>query len=1066
MADTESSSPADSALSALKRWYHIPVLAAVVAFMFWTRFQNYSAFQRDDGVWLQAVDSWYHWRTTNWMVENYPSFMGFDPWTGFPDGTFAGQFGTVFDFIVATVALIIGVGTPGESDVLLAALVTVPALAALVAIPTYYLGKEIGTRIGGLAGVAVLALFTGQFFSRSTAGQFQHHAAEVLFMAIAVLAIVLAVTRAETEKPIWELVAGRELAALRPTIVYSALAGVAMTLYLFVWPPGIVLVGIFGVYLVLQLCIDYLRGRPPEHIAFVGVISMSVVAVGTAARIQEPGFSATGLDYLPPVFALLVAGGAVFMAALARQWDARQLDTRGYPAAVALSIVASLVALAVVLPGLFDTLIGNISGRLVPFGHDASALTVQEVDPPSEFFTEFVQNEYGWAFYTGVLAIPILAVQSVLKPEHRAKYLFILVWAIILISMGMTQVRFNYYLALGVAVLNAHLVGVLTAGMSLPGSVDELEEQVSGVQVYQVIGVVIVAMLLFVPLLPPAADTTPVSAGDQTGVHGDTITWDESNQWLAENTPEMGNYGGAGNTDALDYMGTYGWPAGGSFDYEEGTYGVLSWWDYGHLITARSERIPHSNPFQQNAVSSSAFLTAQSEQQAELYLDAIAAGEDVSHDSDEDELREVVGDGTDDAGIQYVMVDDASAADKFPAITAWTGPEFEEYVEDAQIQVGGQEQTGAVGGAYYDTMTSQLYLDDAEGLEHYRLIHEASEFSMLGFVGQGTNVAMLSQPIGGWENPPQLTEDEVANMGEFAEQLEQFRAQNVAIPLGETQLHDTHVASSLKTFERVDGAAITGQTESGETVEASVELQTGTERTFTYTQSANVSADGTFELTVPYPTEETLGTEDGYADSSVLATGEYDIVALDEGEAVRELSNISVPERDVQEGATVTVGELEEIPAESELSNLDIAGQGSEANITAGDAEDIHVDVENVGVESGSFDVTLELGEERQETATTEQLDGGEIETIRFENATADLEPDEYTITVVTDDDVIVGQLIVEEPTENGENGENGEDSENGDEGTDDENGDEGADGENGDEGTDGENGEDGSDET
>jgi dolichyl-diphosphooligosaccharide--protein glycosyltransferase len=198
MADSDDRATGDVALGILKRWYQVPLLAGVIVFMFWTRFQNYDTFTRDDGgFWLQAIDSWYHWRATSWMAENVPWTLSFEAWTGFPEGIAPGQFGTLFDQIVVGLSLVIGLGNPSQGDVLLAALIAVPMLAALVALPVYYLGKHLGTRIGGLVGAGLLALFAGEFFRRSTAGQFQHHAAEVLFMMIAVFGFAVALTVAE-----------------------------------------------------------------------------------------------------------------------------------------------------------------------------------------------------------------------------------------------------------------------------------------------------------------------------------------------------------------------------------------------------------------------------------------------------------------------------------------------------------------------------------------------------------------------------------------------------------------------------------------------------------------------------------------------------------------------------------------------------------------------------------------------------------------------------------------------------------------------------------------------------
>lgn len=1019
MAETEEPSAGDSALAVLKRLYHVPVLAGLLSFMFWTRYQNADAFSTDGGVQLQAVDSWYHWRATNWMVENFPQTLTFDPWTGFPEGATPGQFGTLFDQIVVAVAMLIGLGDPSSSDVLTAALVTVPLLGALVAVPVYYIGKRTGTRIGGLVGAAVLALFAGEFFARSTAGQFQHHAAEALFMALSVLAVIVALTVAERDRPVWELVRRGDWPALRRSTIYSALAGVVITLYLYVWPPGVVFVGILGLYFVAQLSIDYYRGRPADHLAFVGVVSMLVVAAGTAAAINRPGFSATGLDFFQPVLALLVAGGCVFMTVLARVWDANKIDRRGYPVAVGVSILGALAVLAVGVPSVFETLVNNLSGRIVPFGRSDSALTVAEVDPPGNLVS-FFGDEYGWALWSGLLALPILAVQALLRDEERGRYLFVLVWAVVLISMGMTQVRFNYYTAVAVAVLNAHLVGFLTAGMELPGSVDEFDERVSGVQVYQVVAVLFVVLVVFVPLLPPVASQTPASLGDETGPSPDGVTWESTNNWLAENTPAVGNYGGAGNADELSYTGQYDWPSNGSFEYPEGAYGVLSWWDYGHLITVQGERIPHANPFQQNARSASAFLTAQNESQAELYLDAIAAGESPTHESNESDLREAVEESDTGPGIQYVMIDDESAAEKFPAITAWTGPGYGEYItQDERNFIRGRGENRdtvtrevRVGEDYYDTMLARLYLEDAEGLEHFRLVRESPRYSAVGFYGN----IQASQSVGTWEDVTEQPGENESSLADTIESFTQARTGDFGVPIGFGQtIHDPYVASKVKVFERVDGATLTGETTAGDTVRASVTLETATNRTFEYTQSTNVT-DGNFEMTVPYPTDETLMPEDGYANSSISAVGGYNVTVLNGTETEAEAVDVTVPEEDVQTGGAVPV-ELEAVldPPQSNLTNLDIAGQADSAIITVGAEASITVDVTNEGEAPGEFSTALEVGNQTA-TEAVEELAAGETATVTFDGVLSELDPNQYPVTVNTNNDSESGVVVVQEP--------------------------------------------------
>ena len=904
---------AESVLGWLSRRYHVLAVAVIMLFMFWTRFQNFDRFTRGgDGFWLQGVDSWYHWRTINWTVDNFPWVMGFDPWTGFPNGTLTGQFGTVFDVLVATIALIIGLGSPGEQDVLLAALITVPALATLTAVPVYLMGRRVGTRAGGVAGVAFLALTAGTFFNRTTAGGLDHVAGEVFTMSVAVFAMMAAVRVGERERPIWELVVARNWSELRTPTLYSALAGGALTLYMWVWPPGIVLLGIFGTFFIIQLSFDYLRGRSPDHLAFVAIVSMAVTALLTATRIQESGFSSTSLDFLAPTLALLVAVGAGFMAWLARAWETQGLDRRAYPGAIAGAGVVALGVLALVLPDLIGTLLSNLTGRIIPFGYSPGALTVSEAQPPGDL-TSLVTDQYGMGFYTAILGGGLMLVRPFFARSLRGEEVLVIVWSVFLISLAATQVRFNYYLPLGLAVLNAALVGTLVNRTNLTDGVDRL----SSIETYQVLTVIVVALLLFAPLLPPLASATPVAAGGdpdrEAGVvgvapSGDAVKFEPVNEWMEENTPEVGNYAGAGNGGALQYTDQYGIPDGDTFDYPEGAYGVLSWWDYGHLITTQAERIPHANPFQQNARSASAVLTVQSEQRAELYLDAIAAGESPTRESDPAALREAVESSDLENGIQYVMIDDESAAGKFPAITEWTGPDFRQYLTNSEISLGGNQTQSlpVTGDAYTNSFLASLYTQDASGLEHFRLINEAPRYSLLG-----QQVVQTQEGVGYGGITSQVIaqgnySERVANITTTATQARQA---GQVIP--GTNFYDTEVESSVKLFERVEGGTITGQTNATNgTVTAILQLETETDRPFQYRQSTSVE-NGTFELTVPYPTDETLGPEDGYANASVRMAedaGGYSVFVQDQNNSVAaSTENVTVDEETIQTGGIIEV---------------------------------------------------------------------------------------------------------------------------------------------------------------
>ncbi|TMT87276.1 oligosaccharyl transferase, archaeosortase A system-associated [Haloterrigena sp. H1] len=905
-------------LKSWRDWYHLPVLGVVILFMLWVRTQSYDRFVTDDGTpALAGIDSWYHWRTINWTAENYPHTMPYEVWTGFPTGTYVGQFGTLYDQLIVTAAMIIGLGDPSQQTLYTVSLLAVPIMAALVAIPVFYAGRRLGGTLGGLVSALVIALSTGQFLSRSTVGQLDHQAVEPLFMAIAVVAMMVAVTVGEREKPIYELIVERDWTALRTPAIYSALAGVALTLYIWVWPSAVLLVGIFGVFFAVQLCLDYVRGVSPDHIAFVGAVSLGVTAILAVLLIEQPGStSPTNLGLLQPLAALLVAAGCIFMAWLAREWNDRGLERRYYPAAIAGIIVAAVAVMWLVLPGLYSTLIGNLTSRMIPLNPGTGTLTIVEAQPPDDFLNR-VFTEFGSAFYTMLAGLAFLAIRPLFGRKFRAEHTLVIVWSLFLISMAATQVRFMYYLVLAVAIVNAAFIAELVRLFNL--DLESGLDSIRSLETYQVIAIALVVLLLFVPVLPPLAQATAWEVGESTGPNSDAMTWEASNEWLQENTPAPGNYGGADNADQLDYYGTYN-PGDGDFEYPEGAYGVMSWWDYGHLITTQAERIPHSNPFQQNARSSAAFLTAESEERGELVLEGIAAGEPVA-DRSTDELRQAVSSNESDEQLRYVMIDYAMAGGKFGAITQWTGPDYGHYVtpDDYSGQPISANEVGQVFGdlPYDDTMVSKLYFDDTSDMEHYRLVHENTDAGTAFFVsyarvsdGQVVHLGENGQPVQPGQGQPAV----VVNRRVSQQTLLQL--QNSP----NYRVFDAKSAAAVKTFERVEGATITGtagdsvaDTENA-TVAATVELETNSGRTFNYTQRGDLAADGSFELTVPYATNDELGVEDGYTNSSVEATGDYTVTVVSngDGESTYYSGETAVPEPAVVDGDSVDVT-LEEV---------------------------------------------------------------------------------------------------------------------------------------------------------
>ncbi len=999
--------------------------------MFAWRMQSYSNFIRNGEVYFSGNDAWYHFREVMYTVKHWPSTIPFDPWTYFPYGTFVGQFGTLYDQIVATVALVLGLGSPSQALIGKTLLVAPAVAGALAAIPVYFLGKRLSGRLAGLFGAVVLMLLPGTFLGRTLAGVADHNAVEPLAMALAVLGFVIALQKAKSTMPVWEVVReelleSRSLNTLSEPLKWSLLAGFLTGLYIWTWPPGVILVGIIGVFALVKIPSDVVNGRTPEPTAFVLVASMLVVTVMSLIVVEDVGFNTTVPSLLQPASALGVAAAAIVLSWLARVWEGSDLNASLYPAGVGGILLVALGVLAVLPFGLLDLIARNLL-RIVGFSAGATARTIGEAQP---FIAQStlqrygvgaagrISLEYGLTFFTGLVAavwlharplidegtqrtygyiagslaiialiflapfilggiesvtgideqvaglliVSALIIGATFLADYDADKLFLIVWAVFITSMAFTQVRFNYYLAIVVAVFNAYLFGEILGWLNLRKSITEIANNIDG---YQVLVVVASVLLILGPAL-----TIPITVGNvqaspawqsNTNGPGAVTVWDDSLEWMQNNTPEEGNFGGAGNADQMDYYGTY--ERTSDFQYPEGSYGVMSWWDYGHWITVEGKRIPNANPFQQGATTAANFLLAPNETQSQNILENLG--------SESEETR-------------YVMVDwqMATPGSKFGAPTVFY--DAQENVSRSDFirtlyrfnSQGRFSGTGSVRTQrFYNSTMTRLYYYHGSARQPSPVVVDWEPRQVQ--TGSGETVTVPANPRGNnsfvrvFDNMSAareyVSDDPTSQIGgigpypsERVEALNHYRLAHVSNTSARNSILRTTYRNSqtlginpqvtvpsspawIKTFERVPGATVRGSgAPANTTVTASAELRIpNTNSTFTYTQRAQTNADGEFTMTLPYSTTgyDEYGPQNGYTNVSVRATGPYTLSTtptFQNGSIVAYRSNLTVSEGDVNGDLDGTVRvELERTSQELTIGGGD---SGSDSGGSSGDS--------------------------------------------------------------------------------------------------------------------------------
>jgi dolichyl-diphosphooligosaccharide--protein glycosyltransferase len=163
--------------------------------------------------------------------------------------------------------------------------------------------------------------------------------------------------------------------------------------------------------------------------------------------------------------------------------------------------------------------------------------------------------------------------------------------------------------------------------------------------------------------------------------------WIDALTWLGSNSPDPG----------IDYYKNY--PVNG-FKYPDGAYGVMSWWDYGHMITYFAHRIPNTNPFQSGLLGrtgGAAFFMSENETDAMKILN----------------IR----------GSRYVITDYPMAATKFWAIAMWNNSiiRTSPYIVTMTTAPGSStreiQTVQFLTPAYFDTMVSRLQLFDGSRTE-------------------------------------------------------------------------------------------------------------------------------------------------------------------------------------------------------------------------------------------------------------------------------------------------------------------------------------------------------------
>ncbi|MGA2934596.1 MAG: oligosaccharyl transferase, archaeosortase A system-associated [Methanomicrobiales archaeon] len=814
-------------------------------------------------------DPLYNFRQVELIIRNFPAYPWFDPMTLYPFGQVI-YWGPLFPTIAALVCMALGMTT--RPDVIFISQFIPPVMAVAVVPIVYLIGKRMADWRTGLIAALFTAIVPGQYLQRSLYGYFDHHIAEVLFSTLFCLGYISILVYTKRHQ-----VDFTRLESLRIPAILSLLTGGAYLLGLFTMPTMILFALIVAAFTVVQYVWDFFRRRPSDYLLFANAIIFGVAILGLLAfGLKHPGLDLSRYTIGHVYAYLMIIIGTGLLA-----WHARYMKGRPwyqFPLSLAGIGLFVVIFLAFLLPSIYETLIASLFAF---FGQPATALTVQEArgwDPSLAWMT----FQYGLVLMTlGIAAV----IYRNWREEHPDQ-IYVLIWSVIILFSTIQHVRYEYYLAVNVAILSAFAAGtalefgwpgVKTLALRRvtpeeePEKKDRQKEERQARKakrggkekkaakvstspwVLALAGVVALALLFTYSSLQ-----YDVLYSQGTIMNGD---WRESLEWMGNHTPDPG----------VDYYGIFDQS---SFSYPPGSYGVMSWWDYGHQISFIAKRIPNANPFQSGVAGptgAASFFMTQSEEYANFVADTL--------------------------GTRYVATDIEMDSPKFWAMATW----FNSSVSDAPYnpayyvpgQTSGQYQLVKLNNqSYYETMVSRLHNFDGSMATPTKVYYV--EYQLPSVTGLDEPLITQAQVLDAGDavnrtrafnlNPPQGTLANAVSQAVFlpvetVPALRHYRLVHES-PTGvftSTQA-GTPDLKYVKVFEYVKGARIQGQGI------IAIDLVTNTGRRFTYRQE---SVNG--EFVVPYSTQGNP--------YEVQALGKYRI----EGTG----RTIDVPEEAVMQGLSV-----------------------------------------------------------------------------------------------------------------------------------------------------------------
>ncbi len=778
-------------------------------------------------------DSVYHMRLVENLIENFPNRLTYDAFTIYPYGSYL-TWGSLYDIIIGSLILLFGKENIDVVGVLVPAV-----MGTLVVVPVYFIGKELLNKKAGLFAAFIIAILPGSFLQRSTLGFTDNHVAEVLFSTTFLMFTIISLNRVK-DITIKNFIKTPITYIVSTPLKYSVFSGLFLGLYILTWTTGLIFSGIVAVFIILQIIINHITNKSSSSLLISTYIIYGISAILVVPFVDiKNEFSVVIYSFahiLAPLFVIVACTSVVL---LSKKIKDMKVD-------LYISLLYILILLMVLyfivmslFPAFFIVTFGSLGQLFIP--HTAGSATITEAQSTD---LGVVSSQFGINFILSIISFIILSYYLVIK--RKEKILLLIIWNIIILFALFAQNRFFYYFAINIAILS---------GISC-GFILDYVGRWKNIKTINVWNIMSVIFLIFIVGFYPQG-SSPIEISMQTtqyGVRGEGFyEWHESLTWMRNNTPDPGldyyrTYEKPNLTYELDSVGRHINKT--TYSYPETAYGVMSWWDYGHIITYWAHRIPNANPFQSGIGGgywgedgASTFLISDTEEGASGVLNRLGINGK--------------------SGAKYVVSNAYMAYSIQPIFAEWNLTNvgyFQQIRTSEGYKVFPTEKL-------YNTMESKLHIFDGSGLKQYRLIHESAPNQ---YVRGGSEEVVYKQIYNALINPNNPIS--IENSG------------------------------YVKIFEIVKGANIVGKTTPNSEVEIRLNIITNINRIILYTQKTTSDSEGNYKLIVPYSTTGFIQNETRF---DTKAMGKYEL-SIFNNKTIESIT-LDIHEADVLNGTTINI---------------------------------------------------------------------------------------------------------------------------------------------------------------